>query len=198
MLPSFILPAFHASSLPAHPCLPITNNSTYKTPKQTHTHTERISSFVPSLLILPASPPSCSSPQSLQGSNTAQCVVATALHHAHHKSFSQLFFTTVTTRLTRRASETLLPRSVARLRLSSHQTPPKLIFTHSSSCMRPRSLQEERTREIASLVQLPTGLGQSSRIGGGRGVRGEFGSLGAIYCGMHARDWLKRKEFRPF
>ena len=61
MLPSFILPAFHASSLPAHPCLPITNNSTYKTPKQTHTHTERISSFVPSLLILPASPPSCSS-----------------------------------------------------------------------------------------------------------------------------------------
>ena len=163
-----------------------------------HTHTQSASQVLSRLsLFFPLLPPPAA-PQSLQGSTTAQCVVATALHHAHHKSFSQLFFTTVTTRLTRRASETLLPRSVARLRLSSHQTPPKLIFTHSSSCMRPRSLQEERTREIASLVQLPTGLGQSSRIGGGRGVRGEFGSLGAIYCGMHARDWLKRKEFRPF
>ena len=118
----------------------------------THTHTHRSQVLSRLSLFFPLLPPPAA-PQSLQGSTTAQCVVATALHHAHHKSFSQLFFTTVTTRLTRRASETLLPRSVARLRLSSHQTPPKLIFTHSSSCMRPRkNLRVPRFKDVSEMA----------------------------------------------
>ena len=73
-----------------HACQSLTIPHTKHPNKRTHTHTQSASQVLCRLsLIFPLLPPPAA-PQSLQGSTTAQCVVATALHHAHHKSFSQL------------------------------------------------------------------------------------------------------------